>query len=271
MRLAGLLLALTAVLAAQPDQFRWPNGAKAAVCLTYDDGVDIHLDHAAPDLEAVNLRGTFYVPGHSRSLYERMDEWRALAARGHEIGNHTVFHPCLKVADNGAVREWLRPERELEHYTVPQMIDEFRAMSTTLTALDGERTRTYAYTCSDHTAGGVSFVDELRPLFLAARAGHHEIVSDMRALDIHLVESWSVRDVTGEEMTAFVSRAVQAGGMAVFMFHGVGGGHNINISRQAHRKLLAWLDANRELVWTDTFLKVMEHVIAERKRLGWNE
>ena len=98
MRLAGLLLALTAVLAAQPDQFRWPNGAKAAVCLTYDDGVDIHLDHAAPDLEAVNLRGTFYVPGHSRSLYERMDEWRALAARGHEIGNHTVFHPCLKVA-----------------------------------------------------------------------------------------------------------------------------------------------------------------------------
>ena len=54
-------------------------------------------------------------------------------------------------------------------------------------------------------------------------------------------------------MIAFVKKAVDAGGLAVFMFHGVGGGHSINISREAHQQLLAWLAANRQTVWTDTF------------------
>jgi peptidoglycan/xylan/chitin deacetylase (PgdA/CDA1 family) len=33
------------------DSFAWPEGKKAAVCLTYDDGLDCHLDVAAPALE----------------------------------------------------------------------------------------------------------------------------------------------------------------------------------------------------------------------------
>ncbi len=33
-----------------------------------------------------------------------------------------------------------------------------------------------------------------------------------------------------------------AGGMAVIMFHGVGGGHSLNVSREAHRQVLRFLD-----------------------------
>ena len=55
----------------------------------------------------------------------------------------------------------------------------------------------------------------------------------------------------------------------MFMFHGVGGGHSINVDREAHRKLLAWLTSRKDDVWTDSFRNVMTHVIAERKRLGW--
>jgi sialate O-acetylesterase len=264
----GMLCTL-GLVQAQQDHFRWPNGAEAAVCLTYDDGVDIHLDHAAPDLEAVNIRGTFYVPGQSRSLYDRMEEWRALAEREHELGNHSIFHPCQSVLEDGSVREWLTPERALEKYTVTQMAAELRAMNTTLTAVDGKRSRTYAYTCSDHIAGENSFVDALRPLFFAARTGDNRIVSDLRQLDLHFVPSWAVIDVSGDEMIAFVEKALKARGVAVFMFHGVGGGHNLNIERAAHRKLLEWLASHRGRLWTDTFHNVMTHVVAERQRLGW--
>ena len=266
-RTLTVLLLAAALVPAQ--SFRWPNNAKAAVALTYDDGVDVHLDHAAPDLEAVNLRGTFYVPGNSQSLAQRLDEWRALEKRGHELGNHAIFHPCLKRAPNGSVRDWLRPERELERYTVRQMVDELQAMNTTLAAIDGRSDRTYAYNCSDTTAGGESFVDALRPSFLAARTGDDTIVGDLRRLDPYLVPSWAVRDVSGGEMIAFVEKAVDAGTMAVFMFHGVGGGHNIDISREAHRKLVAWLNDHRDTVWTAPFRDVMQHVVAEKKRLGW--
>jgi sialate O-acetylesterase len=262
--LSVLLLASTAL--AQPAQFSWPGGARAAVCLTYDDGVDVHLDHAIPDLEAVNLRGTFYIPGSSTSLAARMDEWRAAEKRGHELGNHSIFHPCLRISAKGARRAWLAAERELERYTVPQMIAELRAMNTTLLAVDGQHSRTYAYNCSDQMAGGKSFVDALRPLFPAARGGEDRELADPRTVDLHFVPSWMVDRVSGEEMIRFVEDAIAGGSLAVFMFHGVGGGHNINVDREAHRALLAWLSANRDRVWTDTFHNVMRHVAAERVR-----
>lgn len=262
---AALAFLASGLSADLPRAFRWPHEARAAVVLTYDDGVDVHLDHVAPDLEAAGLRGTFFVPGHSESLAKRLPEWRALAARGHELGNHAIFHPCLQVVPQGG-REWVRPEYALEGYTVERMRDEAAAMSTTLLAVDGEATRTFAYNCGDTTAGGRSYVEALRPLFLAARAGEDRIVADVHALDPMLVPSWMAADVPGEELIAFVKKAVDASGLAVFMFHGVGGGHSIDVSREAHRQLLDWLGANRRQVWTDTFRSVMAHVVGQQGR-----
>jgi hypothetical protein len=162
----------------------------------------------------------------------------------------------------------VKPEYALEGYTVERIRSEAAAMSTTLLAVDGESLRTFAYNCGDTTAGGESYVDALRPLFLAARAGEDRIVEDPGALDPMLVPSWMVQDVTGGEMIAFVRKAVDASGMAVFMFHGVGGGHSIDVPREAHRQLLGWLASHRQEVWTDTFRSVMTHVVAEQKRLA---
>ncbi len=33
---------------AQEKEFSWPDGKKAAVCMTYDDGIDSHLNFAIP-------------------------------------------------------------------------------------------------------------------------------------------------------------------------------------------------------------------------------
>ena len=57
-----LLLSWSRIATPQENQFSWPDGAKAAVCLTYDDGIDSQLAIAIPDLEQVNLRGTFFYP-----------------------------------------------------------------------------------------------------------------------------------------------------------------------------------------------------------------
>ena len=157
----------------------------------------------------------------------------------------------------------------MEKYTVAQIAEELRANNTTLFAVDGRRDRTYAYTCSDHLAGGKSYVDAIRPLFLAARTGERQQIPDLRELDVHFVPSWMVVDASAGEMIGFVRKAVDAGSLAVLMFHGVGGGHNLNVDREEHRKLLAWLAGNKALVWTDTFRNVLLHVIAERRRLGW--
>ncbi len=268
--LAATLVAVTAGRLCAQQGFVWPNGARAAVALTYDDGIDAHLDHAMPDLEGRDLRGTFYVPGNSPSLAKRMEKWRAAAERGHELGNHSVFHPCLRVNTKGRERTFVTPERDLDNYTLRRMADELAVNNTLLQAVDGRSLRTYAYTCSDTTAGSVPYTGVLRPLFPAARGGEDRvIVRDLRALDLHHVTSWMVADVTGDDLIAFIKEAVDAGGLAVIMFHGIGGGHRINVDRQAHQTLLDWLDRNRKSVWTDTFLHVTSHIAAERQRLGW--
>jgi peptidoglycan/xylan/chitin deacetylase (PgdA/CDA1 family) len=267
---AWALALASAVPAAAADvarPFPWPAGAKAAVVLTYDDGMDTHLDHAAPDLDAAGLKGTFFVPGHSESLAKRLPEWRALATRGHELGNHAIFHPCLRKPAGKPEREWVKPEYALEGYTVERIRDEVAAMNTTLLAVDGDTVRTFAYNCCDTTAGGQSYVEALRPPFLAARAGEDRIAEDAFALDPMLVPSWAATDVTGAQLIAFAQKAVDAGGLAVFQFHGIGG-EWIPVSREAHQELLAWLAANRRTVWTDTFRNVMTHVTAEQKRLA---
>jgi sialate O-acetylesterase len=274
----ALCLLVTVPVSAGPDEFLWPGGAKGAVCLTYDDGLDSHLDSGAPDLEAHNLRGTFYVTGNSESVRRRLDEWRDLARRGHELGNHSLFHPCVGgTSEQG--REWVQPEQDLRNYTVRQMIEELRTANTLLAALDGHRKRSYAYTCADELAGGRSYVAALRPLFPFARAGRDPFftpepdgrdkpVTDLRSLDLYRVPSWMVVEKSAEEMIAFVERAAENGGLAVLMFHGVGGEY-LTVSRREHQRLLAHLAENRHRLWTDTFLNVLKHVEEERKRLGW--
>ena len=262
---AALALLASGAWAEPSRPFPWPGGVKAAVVLTYDDGMDTHLDHAVPDLDAAGLEGTFFLPGHSESLAKRLPEWRALAVRGHELANHAIFHPCLRRPASGPEREWVKPEYALEIYTVERIRDEIAAMNTTLLAIDGETVRTLAYNCCDTTAGGRSYVDAVRPLFLAARAGEDRVATDAGALDPMLVPSWAATDVTGSQLIAFAQKAVDAGGLAVFQFHGIGG-QWIPVSREAHRELLAWLAANRQTVWTGTFRQVMASVTAEQKR-----
>jgi hypothetical protein len=80
------------------------------------------------------------------------------------------------------------------------------------------------------------------------------------------VPAWDVGGATGEAMIKFVQEAVDAGGLAVLMFHGVGRGR---LTHEAHQELLKWLSENRNIVWTDTFLNITDHIISERKRLKW--
>jgi len=69
-----VVLFLSGQAIAQEDPFKWPDGAKAAICLTYDDAIDSHLDVAIPDLNKYGFRGTFYMEGDNIRI-ERLEEW----------------------------------------------------------------------------------------------------------------------------------------------------------------------------------------------------
>ena len=104
-----------------------------------------------------------------------------------------------------------------------------------------------------------------------ARLGQVEhLAAAVKAQETNKAISRIVDQAKSIQLSGAAQQAIDSRGLAVFMFHGVGGDHHANVEREAHRELLRWLAANRDCVWTETFLGVMEHVAAERKRLGWD-
>src|SRR5688572_20806501 len=70
------------------------NGRRCAVVLTYDDALNVHLDNVVPILDSLSFRATFYLSGYSKGCRERLADWRVAATAGHELANHSLFHPC---------------------------------------------------------------------------------------------------------------------------------------------------------------------------------
>lgn len=250
------LLSLCYVLGigqSNPGSFQWPDNYKVAVCLTYDDGLDCHLDVAVPALDSFGLKGTFYCTGFSHSLHNRLYDWRAITENGHELGNHTLFHPC-----DGGRFDWVKPEYDLRTYSILQIKNELFTANTLLKAVDGKDERSYAYTCSDFIAGGQTYVDSIRHIFVSARSDG-PIPESIDDIDLHFVPSRDVTDLTGLELIDYVKETRDKGTIAVFMFHSVGGGY-LNVSSEAHNELLKFLISNKDEIWTDTFINVMKYI-----------
>ena len=261
----ALCLVTAATLAsAAAGPFAWPHGAKAAVSLAYDDAIDSQLDNAIPALDRAGLKGSFYIKLASDTLKRRLPEWRAAAANGHELGNHTLFHQCSAV---GPDRTWVTPEDNIDTTSAARLVEQIRVGNTMLHAIDGKDERTFTVPCGDVKAAGENYVTLIKGDFVAIKSGSGGVVPDMDRLDPYLVAVTAPEGVTGAQLIDLVKRAAQAGTMINFTFHGIGGDY-ITVSKQAHEELIQYLAAHRDLYWTDTFLNIMKYVKTQQAARG---
>ncbi len=253
MLLAALGLFVAATTTAAP--FAWPGGAKAAVSLGYDDGLDSQLDHVVPALNKRGLRASFYVPINGPTLPARQNEWKAAAAAGHELGNHSLFHGC---SAKGPGREWVQPHRDLDRQMAAQVQEQVIAANTWLQSLDGRTRRTFTPPCLDMQAGGQDFAMALRPQFVAYRAAGPGLVTDTAQLDPYAMPVYFVEGMNGAQLIDIVEQAAAKGAVVSLLFHGVGAEH-LSVTREAHDQLLDHLARNKSRFWTDSFLNIMEN------------
>ena len=245
------------ILPALQAQFKWPDGKKAAVVFTYDDALDCHLDVAVPQLDEFGLKGTFYCTGNSPCLSQRMAEWRNIAKNGHELGNHTIFHPCTK-----STNDWVKQEYDLSKYSAEQIVAEMKVANTLLNAIDRKTKRTFAYTCCEYVARDYDFSGDVGKLFSAARLDG-PIPETMADYNLFKTPSTMVADPTAEELIALVDKAKEKGTIIVFLFHSVGGGY-LNVGEEEHHKLLEYVKANEKDLYTGTFMEVMDYIKNKR-------
>ena len=255
MRIAVLLFLLPVISGKAQTSDVW-NHHSCAVVLTYDDAIDVDLDNVLPALDSLGLKGTFYLIGSSPVVTRRISEWRAAAMHGHELGNHALFHPC---DGSKPGRSFVQADFDLSRYTVRRAVSEIRVNNALLNAIDGKTSRTFAYPCGDLTIGDTLFYKGLRNDFAGAR-GVIPGMQPMDKVDLDNIECYGMNGDSGERMVGLVKAAMQTHTLLVFLFHGVGGGHSINVSLSAHSQLLHFLKDHEKEIWIAPMVEVADYI-----------
>lgn len=240
------------------DSFAWPHAARAAVSLTYDDGLPSQLDVAVPQLDARGLAGTFFLnPGLPR-FAPRREDWRKLARSRHELANHTFTHPCSREMD------WVPKGRGLQDLGEGPMLEEIERGKRAILELGIAAVPSFAYPCGQSFHG-----EDLRsyaPLVGRQHAYARAIegrVAEPATVDLLMVPS--VDGALGAKASlARVEEAMESGGWLVLMFHGVGGDH-LEIPAAEHAAILDGLGAKGGQVWVAGFGEVGARVALRRE------
>ncbi|MCT7942331.1 polysaccharide deacetylase family protein [Shewanella holmiensis] len=231
---------------APANHFTWPNGSKLAVSLSYDDALNSQLDNVIPALDKRNLKASFYVVINSPVLLQRKAEWQAAVLNGHELGNHSVNHPCSASLPN---REWVQQAHNLDRYTVKQMVMELEQANAFLTTLDGKTERTYTVPCGDLLIEGQPYLDNVRHLFVAIK-GH--------GLDPRFTPILYPAGETGKQLIEYIQQQSSDTLLVNIIFHGVGGDY-LSVTAQAHEELVDFLALNSHIYYVDNYINLMKY------------
>lgn len=237
-------------------QTNLPDGKKAVIVLTYDDGLDSHLDVAIPQLDRFGFKGTFFL--YSFLSENRFADWKKVSDNGHELGNHSLFHPC-----SGKVSSEKPSRYSSESYDVPSMLREIGVMNKLLFAITGKQPTSYAYPCGETVVGGIDYVDSLRASGLvrfARGVGNNPVVTNFK--DINYLNVPCFGAPAGSDagvLIGFAEEVLKKQGLGVYIFHGVGGDY-LSMGANEHLALLKFLDKHSYEIRVATFSEAMEYL-----------
>lgn len=216
--LIGMAL-LGEATAAQTDtpSFPWPGGKRAAVSLSFDDARLSQIDAGMALLDRYGVKATFFVV--PRAVEQRLDGWRLAVAAGHEIGNHSLNHPC------SGNFSWAR-HRALETYSLEQMWSELTEANRQIAELLGAIPTVFAYPCGQTFVGRgrhtQSYVPLVAELFSAGRGWLDEVANDPVYCDLAKLTGMEMDGKDFEDLHPLLEQVKENGQWLVLAGHELG-------------------------------------------------
>jgi peptidoglycan-N-acetylglucosamine deacetylase len=246
--------------------FAWPEGIEAAVSLTFDDGMRSQREIGVPLLNRHSVRATFYV--NPRDDYmTTLDGWRTVVEAGHEVGNHTISHPCSKnfafISESG--------RRALEELTIDDIaweIDETNRRLHELFPTQGMVS--FAYPCYQPFIGRGATRQSYVPTVLercVAGRGRGEQSNDPHHCDLGYVWSWACERMTMQTMIGIVEQTIAQGRWAVLTFHGIHEGH-LSVAEGDLAGLCEHLQRKQACVWSAPLAEVAQWVDEQQRAMA---
>jgi peptidoglycan-N-acetylglucosamine deacetylase len=242
-------------------RFRWPDGKRVAVSLSFDDARASQVDVGVPMLDKHGVKATFYVNPHS--MQKRLDLWKKVAANGHEIASHSDSHPCT--ANYAFSRH-----NALEDYTLSKMEKELDDTTATLVRMMGIKPATFAFPCGQKFVGRGAEVKSYVPLvakrFLASRGFRDESANDPTVVDLAQILGVESDGLSFDQMKGM---AIEAAGQArwlVFAGHEIGAPGRQTTRSDALEPFLEFAKDPANGIWLDTVEKVARYIQLQRSK-----
>lgn len=244
-----------------PSGFPWPNGAKMALSLTFDDGRASQVTDGVPVLDSFGVKVTFYA--QPENLLEELELWQKAVASGHEFGNHTIGHPCT---GNFA---WVRYDSVvLESYDLDRMRAEVLQANDEIEELLGVRPVSFAYPCGQTYVGRgtntKSYVPLIAELFQTGRRWLDETTNAPAHFDPAQVMAMRMDGEDFSTIRRFIERTKRNENWLVLAGHGIGDSTRWGTNLGMLRELLAYVQEPDNGVWIAPVSEVASFIAKEQ-------
>lgn len=246
-----------------PEKFEWPDGNQAALSLSFDDARHSQIDTGLALFDKYDAKATFYVvPARVR---ERLEGWKQAVVNGHEIGNHTIHHPCTGNFD------WVTPDNAIENYTLKRMRAELLDANKKIQKLLGTTPESFAYTCGDVTVGrglnNKSYIPVVAELFTSGRGWQNEAANNPEKVDMAHILSMKMDDMSFENIRAIIEQARKKGYWVVLAGHEIGQDDGAYTTRTVMlERLLSYAQDQKNKIWMAPAGTISRYIKNKRKK-----
>ena len=240
--------------------FRWPEGKRLAVSLSFDDARHSQVEVGTALLDKYGVKATFYlVP---EAMKERLAGWKKAVASGHEIGNHSLVHPCT---GNFA---WSRTNA-IEEYTLDKMRAELIECNKEIEQSLGVTPKVFAYPCGQTFVGRgrstKSYIPLVAELFMTGRGWLDEGPNDPSFCDLAQLTGMEMDGKDFPEILAILEGAKQTQGWVVLAGHEMGESGIQTTRLEMLRQLIEYAGNPANGIWLAPVGTVAEYVRSHRK------
>lgn len=240
--------------------FTWPDGKRAAISISFDDARLSQIDTGMAILDSFGVRASFYV--QPANVGARLEAWKQAIARGHEIGNHSMSHPCsgnFLWSRNNALEEMPLGAIEQELLSANRFIEETLAVKPV----------TFAYPCGQTTVGRGRFAESYVPVvakhFWLGRGYRNEGANDPLYADLALAYGVAGDDRSFAQLKPWIEQAVSEGGWLITCHHEVGeDGQRLSTSPAVLAALCQYASEPANGIWVDTVKNIAAYVRKHR-------
>lgn len=247
-------------------EFKWPEGKKMALSLTFDDARFSQPDKGIPLLDKYGVKATFYLsPG---SMEQRLDGWRKAANSGHEIGNHSLTHPCTGNFD------WSR-DNALEDFTLQGMSMNLDSADKLIKKELGIQPVSFAFPCGQKFIGRgsntKSYIPVISTMFETGRGWLDEAPNDPSFCDMSQLTGMELDGKSFDQVKRIIESAKRTGKWLILAGHEMNeGGDQTSLLSTIEAICKYALDPSNG-IWIDNVHNIASYVKEKRGEAPFTE